>query len=161
MMFVTDWRLAGTAIGASLVGFFLMSFILKRSQKYFTKQQQLLGQINGHVEEVYAGHNVVKVYNAEKPLNKTFEGLNKKLFTCAWKSQFMSGIMMPLMRFVGNLGYVAAVCGRRGDGDQREHHLRCDRRVYDLYTPVHPAAVADRAILHQPAGDRRGQLPLL
>ena len=109
MMFVTDWRLAGTAIGASLIGFMLMSVIMMRSQKYFAKQQQLLGQINGHVEEVYAGHNVVKVYNAEKPLNKTFEGLNKKLFTCAWKSQFMSGIMMPLMRFVGNLGYVA-VC---------------------------------------------------
>ena len=109
MMFVTDWRLAFTAIGSSLVGFILMSFILMRSQKYFTKQQQLLGQINGHVEEVYAGHNVVKVYNAEKPLGKVFDGLNQRLFGCAWKSQFMSGIMMPLMRFVGNLGYVA-VC---------------------------------------------------
>ena len=109
MMFVTDWRLAFTAIGSSLIGFVLMAFIMTRSQKYFAKQQQLLGQINGHVEEVYAGHNVVKVYNAEKPLGKTFEDLNKKLFSCAWKSQFMSGIMMPLMRFVGNLGYVA-VC---------------------------------------------------
>ncbi|HPF88830.1 MAG TPA: ABC transporter ATP-binding protein [Candidatus Limiplasma sp.] len=109
MMFITDWRLAFTAIGASLIGFVLMSGILMRSQKYFAKQQQLLGQINGHVEEVYAGHNVVKVYNAEKPLGKTFDSLNKKLFGCAWKSQFMSGIMMPLMRFVGNLGYVA-VC---------------------------------------------------
>lgn len=109
MMFGTDWRLAGTAIGASLIGFLLMSVILMRSQKYFTKQQELLGQINGHVEEVYAGHNVVKVYNAQAPLGKTFNGLNRKLFTCAWKSQFISGIMMPLMHFVGNLGYVA-VC---------------------------------------------------
>jgi ATP-binding cassette, subfamily B, multidrug efflux pump len=109
MMMITDWRLAGTAIGASLIGFMLMSVILMRSQKYFTQQQQLLGQINGHVEEVYAGHNVVKVYNAEASLNHTFEGLNKKLFTCVWKSQFMSGIMMPLMSFIGNLGYVA-VC---------------------------------------------------
>ena len=109
MMFITDWRLALTAIGASMVGFMLMSVILKRSQKYFTKQQQLLGKINGHVEEVYAGHNVVKAYNAEGALNKTFEGLNKKLFTCAWKSQFISGIMMPMMRFIGNLGFVA-VC---------------------------------------------------
>ncbi|HPJ03159.1 MAG TPA: ABC transporter ATP-binding protein [Candidatus Limiplasma sp.] len=109
MMLVTDWRLALTAIGASLVGFFFMSFILMRSQKYFTRQQQLLGKINGHVEEVYAGHNVVKVYNAEAPLKKEFDGLNKQLFTCAWKSQFMSGIMMPMMRFIGNLGYVA-VC---------------------------------------------------
>jgi len=109
MMFATDWRLAFTAIGASLFGFIFMAFILSRSQKYFTKQQQLLGQINGHVEEVYAGHNVVKVYNAEGSLNKTFESLNNKLFTTAWKSQFMSGIMMPMMRFIGNLGYVA-VC---------------------------------------------------
>lgn len=109
MMFVTDWRLAFTAIGASLIGFMFMSFILMRSQKYFTRQQQLLGKINGHVEEVYAGHNVVKVFNAEKALGKEFEDLNKKLFTTAWKSQFMSGIMMPMMRFIGNLGYVA-VC---------------------------------------------------
>jgi ATP-binding cassette, subfamily B, multidrug efflux pump len=109
MMMITDWRLALTAIGASLIGFILMSILLMRSQKYFTSQQQLLGQINGHVEEVYAGHNVVKVYNAEASLGKEFDGLNKKLFTCAWKSQFMSGIMMPLMSFIGNLGYVA-VC---------------------------------------------------
>ncbi len=109
MMFISDWRLAFTAIGASLIGFVLMSVILMRSQKYFTKQQQLLGQINGHVEEVYAGHNVVKVYNAEKKLGETFHSLNGKLYDTAWKSQFMSGIMMPLMRFVGNLGYVA-VC---------------------------------------------------
>jgi ATP-binding cassette, subfamily B, multidrug efflux pump len=109
MMFITDWRLAFTAIGASLIGFIMMSFILVRSQKYFTRQQQLLGEINGHVEEVYAGHNVVKVYNAERPLSKTFGDLNKKLFNCVWKSQFMSGIMMPMMGFIGNLGYVA-VC---------------------------------------------------
>ena len=107
MMFVTDWRLAFVAIGASLFGFMFMSFVLMRSQKYFTKQQILLGKINGHVEEVYAGHNVVKVYNAEKSLNKEFDDLNKKLFTTAWKSQFMSGLMMPMMRFIGNLGYVA------------------------------------------------------
>ncbi len=107
MMFVTDWRLAFVAIGASLFGFMFMSAVLMRSQKYFTKQQILLGKINGHVEEVYAGHNVVKVYNAEKSLNKEFEDLNKKLYTTAWKSQFMSGLMMPMMRFIGNLGYVA------------------------------------------------------
>jgi ATP-binding cassette, subfamily B, multidrug efflux pump len=107
MMFVTDWRLAFVAIGASLFGFLFMSTVLMRSQKYFTKQQQLLGKINGHVEEVYSGHNVVKVYNAEKSLNKEFEDLNKKLYTTAWKSQFMSGLMMPMMRFIGNLGYVS------------------------------------------------------
>ncbi len=107
MMFITDWRLALVAIGASLFGFMFMSAVLMRSQKYFTRQQQLLGKINGHVEEVYAGHNVVKVYNAEKALSKEFDDLNKKLYTTAWKSQFFSGLMMPMMRFIGNLGYVA------------------------------------------------------
>ena len=109
MMIITNGWLALTAIGSSMIGFSLMSVILMRSQKYFTKQQQLLGKINGHVEEVYAGHNVVKVYNAEALLSKDFDDLNKKLFNNAWKSQFMSGLMMPLMRFIGNLGYVA-VC---------------------------------------------------
>jgi len=109
MMLVTDWRLALAAVGSSMIGFVFVSVILKRSQKYFMKQQQFLGQINGHVEEVYAGHNVVKVYNAEAGLGKTFNDINGKLFTCAWKSQFISGIMMPMMRFIGNLGYVV-VC---------------------------------------------------
>ena len=161
MMVVTDWRLALTAIGASLIGFMFMSAILMRSQKYFTKQQQLLGKINGHVEEVYAGHNVVKVYNAEAPLKKEFDGLNKKLFTCVWKSQFISGIMMPMMRFIGNLGYVAVcVVGAvmAMNGSITFGVIVC---VYDLHPLVHPAAVADRAVVYQPAGDRRGELPLL
>ena len=109
MMLITDWRLALAAVGSSLIGFMFVAVILKRSQKYFMKQQQFLGQINGHVEEVYSGHNVVKVYNAEAGLGKTFSDINAKLFTCAWKSQFISGIMMPMMRFIGNLGYVV-VC---------------------------------------------------
>lgn len=109
MMFATSVLMSLTAIVASLVGFFAMSLIIGRSQKYFIQQQELLGQINGHIEEVYAGHNVVKAYNAEAELGKKFRDLNQRLYTSVWKSQFMSGLMMPMMNFVGNLGYVA-VC---------------------------------------------------
>ncbi len=109
MMFITDWIMAFTAIVASLVGFVFMFVIISRSQKYFVRQQQGLGDINGHVEEVYSGHNVVKAYNGEGLARKVFGRHNKKLYESEWKSQFMSGLMMPLMAFVGNLGYVA-VC---------------------------------------------------
>ena len=109
MMFYTNWVMALVAIGASLVGFVSMTVIMAKSQKHFIAQQRGLGAINGHIEEVYSGHNVVKVYNAGKSSKKTFEGINGRLYESGWKSQFMSGLMMPLMSFVGNLGYVA-VC---------------------------------------------------
>lgn len=109
MMFVTDWHMTIVAIVASVVGFMFMGLIISRSQKYFVKQQQLLGDINGHIEEVYAGHNVVKVYNAEKHMYEKFDSINRGLYNTSWKSQFMGGLMMPLMGFVGNLGFVA-VC---------------------------------------------------
>lgn len=109
MMFKTNWLMALVAVGASLLGFVIMMLIISRSQKYFTQQQELLGKINGHVEEVYTGHNVVKAYNAEDEFGKEFRGMNKSLFNCVWKAQYMSGMMMPLMSFIGNLGYVA-VC---------------------------------------------------
>ena len=109
MMFVTNWIMALVAIGASFIGFAFMGLIVGKSQKFFTQQQQQLGALNGHIEEVYAGHNVVKVYNAEDKFKKGFDGVNKKLYNAGWKSQFMSGLMFPLMGFVGNFGYVA-VC---------------------------------------------------
>lgn len=109
MMFYTNWIMALTAIGASIFGFAFMMVIMSKSQKHFKTQQQGLGDINGHIEEVYSGHNVVKVYNGGKNAKKTFEGINTTLYDSGWKSQFMSGLMMPLMSFVGNFGYVA-VC---------------------------------------------------
>ena len=109
MMFVTNWIMAFTAIGSSLIGFVFMFLIMGKSQKYFARQQQYLGDINGHIEESYAGHNVVKAYNAEGNVKKTFNEINYKLYTSAWKSQFFSSLMQPLMAFIGNLGYVA-VC---------------------------------------------------
>ena len=109
MMFVTNALMAVTAIVSSLIGIFIMFTIMGKSQKYFARQQRYLGEMNGHIEEVYSGHNVVKAYNAEKAVCKEFNGINKNLYSSAWKSQFLSGLMMPLMNFIGNLGYVA-VC---------------------------------------------------
>lgn len=109
MMFVTNWAMALTAIAASLIGFAFTFLIMGRSQKYFARQQAYLGELNGHIEESYAGHNVVKAYNAEHKVKKTFNEINYRLYTSAWKSQFLSGLMMPLMTFIGNFGYVA-VC---------------------------------------------------
>lgn len=109
MMFVTNWIMALVAIGSSLIGFVFMAIIVARSQKYHIRQQKLLGDLNGHIEEVYSGHNVIKAYNAEIGFNQKFETINKKLYKNSWKAQFMSGLMMPLMHFIGNLGYVA-VC---------------------------------------------------
>ena len=109
MMFVTNWIMAFTAIAASLVGFAFTFLIMGKSQKYFARQQAYLGEINGHIEESYAGHNVVKAYNAEHKVKKVFNDINYRLYTSAWKSQFLSGLMMPLMSFIGNFGYVA-VC---------------------------------------------------
>lgn len=109
MMFYNNWIMALTAVGSSVIGFVLMMLIMRKSQKHFAVQQKELGRINGHIEEIYTGHNVVKVYNGSKDAKKTFEEINSKLYHSAWKSQFLSGLMMPLMGLVGNLGYVA-VC---------------------------------------------------
>lgn len=109
MMLLTNVLLAVIAIGASLVGFWMMKMIIKKSQKYFTFRQTYLGEINGHIEEMYAGHIIVKSFNGEPASIKEFERLNQLLYENNWKSQFLSGIMNPLMEFVGNFGYVA-VC---------------------------------------------------
>jgi ATP-binding cassette, subfamily B, multidrug efflux pump len=109
MMFYTNWIMAIAAIVSTIVGFGLMTLIISKSQKYFAQQQKELGKLNGHIEEIYTGHNVVKVYNGEKDARETFHEINTRLYTSAWKSQFMSGLMMPLMMFVGNFGFVV-VC---------------------------------------------------
>ncbi len=109
MMFITNWILALTAILSTVFGFIFMSVILSKSQKYFKMQQESLGSIEGHIEEIYSGHNVVKVYNGVEESNKKFDEINDKLFESARKSQFLSGLMQPMMLFIGNFGYVA-VC---------------------------------------------------
>ena len=109
MMFYTNYIMALTAILSSILGFTISFILLKRSQKYFTERQKQLGSLNGHIEEIYSGHIVVKTYNGEKDALKEFDEINNKLYDCNRKSQFLSGIMQPLMGFIGNLGYVA-VC---------------------------------------------------
>lgn len=109
MMFITNWIMALVGILSTVVGFVFMMIIMGKSQKYFAMQQEELGRVNGHVEETYTGHLIVKAFNNEAKTKQAFDGMNEKLYTSAWKSQFLSGMMMPLMGFVGNLGYVA-VC---------------------------------------------------
>jgi len=109
MMFVTNWIMALTAILSSIIGFVISFIILKKSQKYFVRRQKELGELNGHIEEIYSGHNVVKAYNGEKSALKEFDRINNNLYDCNRKSQFLSGIMQPIMHFIGNFGYVA-VC---------------------------------------------------
>lgn len=109
MMYLTNAALATTAVVSTIIGFAFMMIIMGASQKHFTAQQRELGNMNGHIEEIYSGHNVVKAYNGGKQAKQTFEEINDKLYTSAWKSQFLSGLMMPIMGFIGNFGYVA-VC---------------------------------------------------
>jgi len=109
MMLATNLVLTVAAGASSILGFGLLMLIMGRSQKYFLRQQKHLGNMNGHVEEIYAGHTVVKAYNGEAQAKETFGEINEKLRDSAFKAQFLSGLMMPLMTFIGNFGYVA-VC---------------------------------------------------
>lgn len=109
MMFYNSWILALVAISPTVIGFALMMLIMSKSQIHFNTQQQGLGHINGHVEEIYSGHNVVKAYNGGRKVKKIFEHINGSLYNSGWKSQFMSGLMMPIMSFIGNFGYLV-VC---------------------------------------------------
>ena len=106
MMLSISWMMTGVTLLILPLSMILISFIIKRSQKYFKAQQEYLGHVNGQVEELYGGHNIVKVFNDEDEAIEKFNKLNDTLYQSAWKSQFLSGIMQPLMMFVGNLGYV-------------------------------------------------------
>lgn len=106
MMIYNSGILTVTTILSSLVGFVVIIIIMKKSQKHFKAQQENLGDINGQIEEVYTGHDVIKAYNAGEMMIDEFEETNKKLYTSAWKSQFLSGLMMPVMQFAGNFSYV-------------------------------------------------------
>lgn len=109
MMFVTNWIMALCAVGSTVIGFAVMTIIIKNSQKYFVEQQKRLAELDGVIEEVYSGQSVINVYNAKDETKEKFEDVNKRLCTTGWKSQFFSGVMRPFMGFVGNLGYVV-VC---------------------------------------------------
>jgi ATP-binding cassette subfamily B protein len=107
MMLSIDWQLTGISLIVLVISFAFVAIVVKHTQKYFKAQQDTLGVLNGQIEETYAGHQVVKAFGGEKNAEKKFAKTNKKLFGSAWKSQFLSGLMWPIMNFVGNLGYVA------------------------------------------------------
>ena len=109
MMFYTNWILALTGIISSLIGFVFMFIILAKSQKYFNARQVELGNLNGHIEEIYSNHNVVNAYNGQKEASETFDKLNQSVYECNKKSRFLSGLSQPIMSFIGNFSYVA-VC---------------------------------------------------
>ena len=109
MMFVTEWHLALTSVLITMVGMVLIMLIMSRSQKFFTARQVSLGELNGYVEEMYSGHDVVRISRAEEKVLSRFGKLNRKVYDANWKSQFLSGMMQPLMNVIGNLAYVA-VC---------------------------------------------------
>lgn len=109
MMISISWQMTLIALGIIPVSFMFVIFVVKKSQKQFVAQQKYLGHVNGHVEEMYGGHQVMKAFNGEETSIRQFDEFNDKLYVSAWKSQFLSGIMMPLMNFVANIGYVA-VC---------------------------------------------------
>lgn len=112
MMFYTNWIMALTAMISSLTGFVFMFLILGKSQKYFTARQEELGKLNGHIEEIYSSLNVVKAYNGQEEANRKFDEYNNSVYNANRKSQFLSGLMQPIMMFVGNFGYVAVcICG--------------------------------------------------
>ena len=109
MMFVTEWRLALISLGVTLVGMVLTVLIMSRSQKYFAARQTSLGELNGYVEEMYSGHSVVRISRAGRKVGEHFDSLNAAVYDANWRSQFLSGIMQPLMNIIGNISYVA-VC---------------------------------------------------
>lgn len=109
MMLVTEWRLALISMAITFIGVILTFVIMKKSQKYFVMRQQSIGAINGFIEETYSGHDVIQLSRAEEKTKKTFDKLNERVYTANWKSQFLSGVMQPLMNVIGNISYVA-VC---------------------------------------------------
>ncbi len=109
MMFTISWEMTLVSMLVIPVSMGIIALIAKKSQKHFMAQQEYLGHVNGHVEEMYSSHTVVKAFNGEESSAKTFRGYNNALYKSAWKSQFLSGLMMPIMQFISNLGYVA-VC---------------------------------------------------
>ena len=109
MMFITEWRLALISLGVTFIGMIITVFIMKRSQKYFADRQRCLGALNGYIEESYSGHETIKLSEAERQVNKAFDKLNIDVYNANWKSQFLSGIMQPLMSVISNVAYVA-VC---------------------------------------------------
>ena len=121
MMLWISWAMTLVALVILPISVILVRLIINRSQRYFKKQQAYLGHVNGHIEEMFTGHNVMKAYNGEEKSIKQFDGLNDELYDAGWKSQFLSTAMMPVMTFVGNLGYIGVSYHGRVPGGQKDY----------------------------------------
>ena len=155
MMLSISWQMTLVALAIIPISLVIIGLIVSTSQMYFKRQQDYLGHVNGHVEEMYGGHVVMKAFNGEEKSVEKFDGLNNTLYDSAWKSQFLSGLMFPIMNFVGNLGYVA-ICILGGylavrNADHRRRHPG----VHPVRAPVHPADHPDRQHLQRLPADRR------
>ena len=179
MMFAANFKLALISLGSCIIGFILMKLIVRKSQKHFVNRQRYLGELNGHIEEIYAGHLIVKSYCGEDTARREFSRLNNLLFEANWKSQFLSGIMRPIMDFLGNFGYVAvcvagammAISGEIGFGTIVEFILYVKMftmpmgMVAQSVTSLQSAVAAAERVFSFLSGeemtDERGKKPLL
>ena len=132
MMFVTNWVMALTAIISSLIGFIFMFAIMARSQKYFTLRQTELGELNDHIEEIYSSLNVVKAYNAKESASEEFNKLDESVYNANLKSQFLSGLMQPIMSFIGNFGYLAVCIVGAILAINGQYYIWCNCSFHDL-----------------------------
>ena len=158
MMFTISWQMTLVALAILPLSFGIIGLIIGKSQVFFKRQQDYLGHINGHVEEMYGGHVVMKAFNGEAKSVEQFDQINDVLFDSAWKSQFLTGLLFPIMNFVGNLGYVG-ICILGGYlAVQWHHHHRRYPGLYPICALVYPADLADRQHLqYSPADDGRGR----
>lgn len=140
MMFATEWRMALAAVCVTLLGFVLMALIMSRSQKYFIARQESLGALNGYVEEIYSGHDVVRISRANRKVKERFDEMNKAVYNANCMSQFLSGIMQPLMNVIGNLSYVVVCVLGRDSGNGRPDYLWRNYCIYHVCAPVYLAA---------------------
>ena len=140
MMFVTEWRMALAAIGVTVLGFLIMALVMLRSQKFFVARQENLSTLNGYIEEMYSGHDVVRISRANAKIKNAFNGMNGALYGADWKSQFLSGAMQPLMNIVGN-GLRGGVRAGLRPGHERGDLLRRHRLLHPIRAAVHLAPV--------------------
>ena len=156
MMLSISWILTLVALVIMPISLLFVTGLVKKSQKLFKEQQAYLGQVNGHVEEMYGGHLVIKAFNAEKRSIAVFEAYNAKLYGAAWSSQFISGLMMPLMSLVANLGYVVITVLGGSLRAQEGHYRGRHSGLHPVHQLLLPAPGADREHLERPAADGCG-----
>ncbi len=154
MMLTISWQMTLVALLIVPLSMVVVMLVIRQSQKYFKQQQDFLGHVNGHVEEMYGGHIVMKAFNGEARSVEQFDGLNTTLYSSAWKSQFLSGLMMPIMTFVGQPGLRWHLHSGRLPGYQASRYGWRYSGVHPIRALVHPAYHADRQYFQHSAADR-------